>query len=298
MRNLLNVDMPGKQVCLIGERGLVSRLLQERLSERADFGVTLLSTESVLESHPLPALPDGTIFVLATTDFASAKVLAKLPEDARVLDISPTFRTDPGWIYGLPELPGHQSLIEGARRVANPGCFATCAILLLEPLTRARLIAPDALLYLDAVGGYTAGGHAMIERAQAGTLEATAVYSLSRAHRHLEEIRRFAGSGTAPIWFSPKIGSHARGIRMQIPLLGLTQNEVLSQYRANFEGLDVLVHDDVPGRIPADIWAKRTGAGIWAIPQPQGVMLVCAIDNLGKGAADSAMTNIELMLRT
>jgi N-acetyl-gamma-glutamyl-phosphate reductase len=138
----------------------------------------------------------------------------------------------------------------------------------------------------------------MIERAEAGTLESTAVYSLNRDHRHLEEIRRFSGSGTTPIWFSPKIGSHARGIRMQIPLLGLARNVVLSQYHASFAGHDIVVHDEAPGRIPADIWANKSGAGIWAIPQPQGVMLVCAIDNLGKGAADSAMANVELMLRT
>jgi N-acetyl-gamma-glutamyl-phosphate reductase len=289
--------MPEKHVCLIGERGLVSRLLQERFSRRPDIGLTLVPTESILECGALPALPEGAIVVLATTDFASSKVLAALPEDARVLDISPAFRTDPAWTYGLPELPGHVELIEASRRVANPGCFATSAILLLAPLITTGLIQADTCLYLDAVGGYTTGGHAMIERAEAGTLEATAIYSLTRPHRHIEEIQRFSGCRAAPLWFCPKIGSHARGIRMQIPLLGVDRDAALSQYSASFAGHDVVIHDDVPKCIPADVWAGKAGAGIWGIPQPHGVMLVCAIDNLGKGAVDSAIANLDTMLR-
>lgn len=289
--------MPGKHACLIGERGLVSRLLQERFSQRPDIGLTLVPTESILECGTLPALPEGAIFVLATTDFASSKVLGALPKDARVLDVSPAFRTDPAWTYGLPELPGHMKLIEVSQRVANPGCFATSAILLLAPLVQTGLIQAGTCLYLDAVGGYTTGGHAMIERAEAGTLEATASYSLTRPHRHIEEIQRFSGCGAAPLWFCPKIGSHARGIRMQIPLVDVDRDAALSQYRASFAGYDVVIHDDVPKCIPADVWAGKEGAGVWGIPQRHGVMLVCAIDNLGKGAVDSAIGNLDIMLR-
>lgn len=283
-------------VCLIGERGSVSLLLQEQLRQRTDIELSLFATESILDEVKLPCFPADAIFVLATTDFASARVFQKLPENARVLDISPAFRMHPEWVYGLPELPGNAERIATARRVANPGCFATAAILLLEPVLRAGLLEPHALCYLDAVGGYTTGGHTMVERALAGTLEATAVYGLSRPHRHLEEIQCFAGCNEAALWFTPKIGAHARGIRMQIPFAGVDRQELLSVYQKSYDGHDIVTHHDVPGRIAADVWANKAGAGLWVIPQPRGVLAVCALDNLGKGAVDSAMANLDLML--
>ena len=56
----------------------------------------------------------------------------------RVLDASTAHRVAPGWAYGFPELAaGQADAIAAARRVANPGCYATGAIALLRPLVDA-----------------------------------------------------------------------------------------------------------------------------------------------------------------
>ena len=62
-------------------------------------------------------------------------------EDAKVLDTSTAFRTDPGFAYGFPELStAHEEAIVHSSRVANTGCHAAGAIALLYPLLAAGVI--------------------------------------------------------------------------------------------------------------------------------------------------------------
>lgn len=284
-----------KHLTLVGERGVVSQLLQERISQRDDIHLSVVATDSILE-HGLPAESgNAAVYVLATTDFASAKVVAQLPREARLLDISPTFRLDSDWVYGLPELPGARERIRLASRVANPGCFATSAILLLAPLTSAGLLKTGFPLYLNATGGYTTGGSKLVQQAESGQLPVSATYSLARKHRHIEEILRYSGVNS-PVWFAPEIGPYARGIRMQIPLPGLDREEVLHLYASSYLDPAIVVHEEIPNRLEGDVWAGRHGAGIWVIPQDEGIIVISAIDNLEKGATASALRNIELML--
>ena len=58
-----------------------------------------------------------------------------LPEGLRIIDLAQDFRDESeGFVYGLPEL--NRDRIRAARRVANPGCFATAIQLALLPLAR------------------------------------------------------------------------------------------------------------------------------------------------------------------
>jgi N-acetyl-gamma-glutamyl-phosphate reductase len=89
--------------------------------------------------------------LLAEVDLA----ILRLPDDAardvaaicdtlrdqapRLLDASTAHRVAPGWVYGFAELaPDQPQKIASARRVANPGCYATGAIALLAPLVCRR----------------------------------------------------------------------------------------------------------------------------------------------------------------
>lgn len=283
------------RIAIAGERGLVSRALHERLMKLPTVEVTVVSTDEAMTPAGAARLADADIAVLAVLDFASPQIVELLPAETRVLDISPAFRTDPAWMYGLPELPGQKERIAAASRVANPGCFATSALLILAPLIQAGVLAPEAAIYLDAVGGYSTGGSAMESKALAGDLPAEAVYSLTKEHRHVAEIERFSGVN-GPLWFTPKIGRFARGIRMQIPLQGVSREAALATWKAAYFATDVQVDEQVPSKLPADEWAHRAGACLRAIPQPGGCLAVCSMDNLGKGAVDSAFCNILLML--
>jgi N-acetyl-gamma-glutamyl-phosphate reductase len=270
-------------------------MLQEQLAARENLQVTPLSTDAALAGEAREVIAASDIAVLATTDFASERVVAGLPAHVRVLDVSPAFRLHADWVYGLPELPGTVERTRDAFRVANPGCFATAALLVLSPLVRAGLLAPHAPLYLDGTGGYSAGGGKMIESAAQGMLETCATYSLSREHRHIAEISRHSRY-EGPLWFSPKIGNYERGVRMQIPLADVDRDAALAILAQAYAGTAIRVDNAVPSRIAADIWANRQGAGIWLIPQPGGTLAVCALDNLLKGAVDSAVCNLDVML--
>jgi len=282
-------------VAIAGERGLVSRALQQRLKALPGVDVTVVPTEDAMTPEGSAHLAKADLVVLAVQDFASPRIVELLPAETRVLDVSPAFRGDPRWVYGLPELPGQDELIATAHRVANPGCFATSAILVLAPLIQAGVLASNAAVYLDAVGGYSTGGSAMESKALAGDLPAEAVYSLAKEHRHIPEIQRFSGV-TGPLWLVPKIAKFARGIRMQVPLLGVSREAALNGWNAAYANTKVQVDEQIPAKLPADEWAHRTGACLRAIPQPGGCLAVCSLDNLGKGAVDSAFDNVLLML--
>lgn len=287
------------RVCVLGESGPVSEGIQAALASRyPSLQVNVLSSRVALDSGDLAELEEvqrADLVVLCVQDFASPLLVPKLPGSSRVLDISPAFRTDSQWVYGLPELPDQASRIASAKYVANPGCFATSAILALAPLAHEGLLSTQAFLYLDGVGGYTTGGKKMVDQAEAGDFFGEAVFSLHKEHRHVAEIRQVVGF-TGPLFFAPKIVAVPKGIRMQVPLPGLTREQVLAVLAKAYEGSAIKVFDEQPKTLRADLWAGRAGAGLYVTEVAGGCSVVCLLDNLGKGAIDSALDNICLML--
>ena len=61
------------------------------------------------------------------------------------------------WPYGLPELPGQRALLEGARRIAVPGCYPTVSTLALAPAVAAGIVHADDLVVVAASGTSGAG---------------------------------------------------------------------------------------------------------------------------------------------
>ena len=60
--------------------------------------------------------------------------------NAVVVDLSADHRANDAWVYGLPEL--NRDKTRSSRRIANPGCFATCIELSLLPLAEQGSIQP------------------------------------------------------------------------------------------------------------------------------------------------------------
>ncbi|MDO8418111.1 MAG: hypothetical protein Q7S87_18235 [Agitococcus sp.] len=255
-----------RKICVIGERGVVSQRLQNKLATVDFCEVSVLRTADVLAMDDCSALAAYDVIVLATLEYASPSIVSKLPLSVRVLDVSPAFRVDPHWVYGLAELPGAKQRITAASRVANPGCFATAAILLLAPLIQAKLLSPGAPVYLDAAGGFSTGGSVMAKREAEGLLHSEAVYSLTREHLHIAEIKQACGL-TGLVWFTPKIVHTVRGIRMQVPLFGLDKEEVLATYARAYENTLIEVVGNVFSRIAVDFWSNRPGACLHVIEQ-------------------------------
>jgi N-acetyl-gamma-glutamyl-phosphate reductase len=255
-------------------------------------------------------------------------VLLCLPDDAareaatwladsrvRVLDASTAHRLSDDWVYGLPELiAGQRERIAHAQRVANPGCYASAAILLVRPLLDAGLIAPDSAFSIHAVSGYSGGGRSLIERwedPKRGLLRLPyeAPYSISKLHKHIPEIMRYSRLSTEP-QFLPAVGPFRCGMRVQITMpakamaksaAGKVMWETLAARYKNetFVRLEPLTDPSEDDEFTFDPQAHNDTncISLRVLPHVSGhVVLMARLDNLGKGAAGVAIQCLNLML--
>ena len=81
-----------------------------------------------------------------------------IPEDLKIIDLSTDYRMareDHDFVYGLPEM-NRKQIVRGAKRIANPGCFATAIQLAILPLAKKGLLTDD--LHINGITGSTGAG--------------------------------------------------------------------------------------------------------------------------------------------
>lgn len=294
------------RVFIDGQAGTTGLQIQQRLARHPH--IELLSIDDALRkeaSARQDLMKQADVTILCLPD-AAAREAVKLADEvgARVLDASSAHRVLDGWIYGLPELdPGQREKIRQASHVSNPGCYATGAIALLAPLTRAGLLAKDAPLTINAVSGYSGGGKAMIEKyQQQGT--GFAAYGLGFDHKHLKEIQAWSDLDTRPV-FLPGVGDYAQGMLVFIPLNGIDGEALQHELAAFYAGeqfvqvreLNTLDESAAPYLLPEALNnTNRMELFVFTQPQYAQSVLVARLDNLGKGASGAAVQNLNIML--
>ena len=202
--------------------------------------------------------------------------------------------------YGLPEL--FRDKIQGARVVANPGCYATSVLVALAPLARNGLIAKGATVSISSASGASgAGASPKPELLFTEITENFRAYAVGNSHRHLHEMRSVMNSigADCDLLFTPHLLPIDRGILSTITVpLANTDVDALSVFRGAYsaEKFVEVVSDlpgtgDVRGRNVVSI-AVRAAEGM----RNPTLLVFSAIDNLVKGAAGQALQNANLML--
>src|SRR5688572_5284622 len=154
-----------------GQEGTTGLRIREVLAARPDIEVLRIDQEKRKDPAERARLLNAAdVAFLCLPDAASREAAGMITNPKTCLiDASTAFRTDPAWVFGLPELaPGQRDRIRAAKRISNPGCHSSAFILLVRPLVDVGLIPRSLPLTATSLTGYSGGGRQMIERYQAG----------------------------------------------------------------------------------------------------------------------------------
>jgi len=305
-----------RTVGLIGARGYVGREMIALLERHPILLATLavsrelggrrvrdelgVGPEGLRFTSPDPASLAGScpdVLVLALPNGQAAKflddALAAGAAPGLVVDLSADMRADERWAYAVPEI--HADRLEGATRIANPGCYATAIQIALAPLRGLGLVRAHCV----GVSGYSGAGTAPSERNDTARLAGGVLPYALVAHGHEAEAARHIG---VDIRFVPAVAPFFRGITLtaMVDFAGpVTADAITGVLHAAYQRSPLLrVTDCQAPRVQEVIETPFAAVGGAAVhPDDRSrAALVCVIDNLLKGAASQAIQNINLAL--
>ncbi len=267
------------------------------------------------------------VFLAGEAGLAMQAASSLLAQDKLVVDLSADFRLKsaneyqtwygkphtaphllPQAVYGLPEF--NKDKITGARLVANPGCYPTSALLALAPLLSRSLVDLDTLI-VDSMSGVSGAGRAKFgpDTHFAEINESARAYGVGGTHRHTPEIEQAltqAAGADVKITFTPHLVPLTRGILTTAYASLAEPGSGAQDTLTLLHGIYTDFYRDAPfvfvldaGQFPATKHVQGTNnchLGIAVDGRTNRVVVVSAIDNLGKGAAGQAVQNMNLML--
>lgn len=291
------------KVFIDGEVGTTGLQIRDRLVGRSDITLISLPEDRRKDAGArAEAFAAADVAILCLPDEASreaAAICATLP--TRLIDASTAHRVNSDWVFGFPELAaGQREAIAAAKYVSNPGCYSTCAIALLRPLTDAGLLDADAELSIFGISGYTGGGKAMIAEFEKGEANGGFIYATTQHHKHMPEVMRYGKVTHTPI-FVPAVGHYAQGMIVQIPLRTTRAAELHAALSAHYAGsqfISIRPLDQAQARENPQAMnnTNKLELAVLGDAAEGRVVLSAILDNLGKGASGAAVQNLNIML--
>ncbi|OBR62258.1 N-acetyl-gamma-glutamyl-phosphate reductase [Paenibacillus oryzae] len=297
-----------------GQEGTTGLQIHERLSRISGIEVLKIDANKRKDSKARQALiNEADIVFLCLPDAASRESVAMASNpQTRIIDASTAFRTDPEWVYGLPELRKEQrSRIQSSARVSVPGCHATGFVLALQPLVAEGILPSDYPATCYSLTGYSGGGKKLIADYQNSGNEqlfAPRNYGLGLNHKHLPEMQFHVGLQHAPL-FTPIVGNYYQGDAVAVPLLPRLFNkhisaqeiqELLASYYKNECFIKVMPYDSEAhldnGFFNLQQCNHTNNLDLFVFGHQDQALLIARFDNLGKGASGAAIQNMNIML--
>lgn len=228
----------------------------------------------------------------------SSKLMMKNPSllEKKLVDLSQDFRLigNHDFVYGLPEI--NKSIIESAKHIANPGCFATSIQLGILPAIKNGLVLSD--IHTSGLTGSTGAGQSFSETSHFSWRSNNASVYKPFLHQHLKEIAENCLVQNDPwegqINFIPYRGAFARGIITTSYFDTNVSDEELKQVYKK-------VYSDQPFTYVIDenpdlkMVANTNKAVIFPSVIDQRGIVISVIDNLLKGASGQAVQNMNLL---
>jgi len=238
------------------------------------------------------ALPHGEL-AKQWPEFQAEWARLGLTDRLTVIDLSADFRLDPNWTYGLVDWQPER--LRGAKRIANPGCFATALQLALLPLAQWQ----PAFVAVTAATGSSGSGVAPSDTTHHPTrANDFRAYKMLHHQHEAEVLRTLAAEGwAAPLSFIPQSAPMVRGIFAvaQFPLpAGIEVEALRAHYEAFYQGRFFVRMVDGSPRVAATTGSNFADIAV-AAKKGHGAVMV-ALDNLGKGMAAQAVQNLNLAL--
>ena len=265
-------------------------------------------------------LDKADCFIVALPHGMSQQTVAKLYKaNKKVIDLSADYRYENSStyessynikhafkdilekaIYGLPEL--NREKIQNSNLVANPGCYPTCSILGLAPLLDAKLINTSSII-IDAASGVTGAGRKLDLMYQFNECTENYLAYKIASHRHTTEIEEklsIIANEDLIVSFTPHLVPMKRGMMATI-YANLEKDinldyiyNVYNQYYKN--DFFVRIKDNNKLIATKNVVASNfIDVSITIDKRTNRVIVISAIDNIGKGASSQAIQNLNLM---
>ena len=293
------------RVGVIGARGHAGSELLDILDRHPNVEVALAGSRE-LAGQPVPEIaglsfeslhPEGLsgrdldALFLALPDGVGGPWSDAVPDDTVIVDISADHRFDDTWIYGLPEL--FRDKIAGARRIANPGCYATALQLVIAPFVEDLHGVPTVF----GVSGYSGAGTTPSPRNDPENLKDNLIPYKLTGHNHEREGTHHLGQ---TVRFMPHVHPAFRGLLVtaHMPLAEpMTVEEASARLTASYASEPLVdVQEEIPNLRDGTGLIGVLIGGVTVSEDGLGLIVVAAEDNLLKGAAVQAVQNMNLAL--